>query len=102
MSIFTEDEAVRNDVLKHFDFAFDINWNKEQHKKIHTYLTSLTMYFGMKFNGHFASAGSYLAYKFNEAGDKEEGLQKIRMLIRNESRETFIEEVVNGCSIFKI
>ena len=102
MTISSADILIRDDVLKNFDFAFKINWNDQHHRKIHTYLTSLTMYFGMKFNGHFASAGSYLAYRFNEAGDKLEGIEKIRKLIYNESRETFIEEIVGGCSIFKI
>lgn len=94
-----DDNQLKSQILRSFDFAFKIDWENPHHKRIHTYLTSLTMYFGVKMNGHIASAGSFLAYRFNERNKIEEKVDKFRLLFKNES-ETFSEEYCDGCYIF--
>lgn len=93
---------IKREILKNFDFAFNIDWKNPHHKQIHTYLTSLTMYFGIKMNGHVADQGSFLAYRFNERTDLLDNINKFRMLFKNESPNTFSEEACNGCCVFKI
>jgi hypothetical protein len=67
-----DDLILRNSILGNFDFAFNIDWEDKHHIKIHKYLTSLTMYFGTKMNGHIMGLGAYLAYRFNERTRVEE------------------------------
>lgn len=91
---------LKDSILGNFHFAFKIDWDNPHHRQIHTYLTSLTMYYSVKFNGHIGSAGNFLMYRFNDEAGLEEQIDKFRNLFRNESPENFSEEVCNGCHIF--
>jgi hypothetical protein len=97
-----DDLILRDNILGNFDFAFNINWEDKHQVKIHTYLTSLTMYFGTKMNGHVMGLGSYLAYRFNQRDCVEERVELYRRLFKNESPNTFEEINCNGCCVFKI
>jgi hypothetical protein len=97
-----DDIKLRDGILGNFDFAFNIDWEKPSHRQIHIYLTSLTMYFGTKMNGHVMGLGAYLAYRFNERDGVEDRIELYRRLFRNESPETFEEINCNGCCVFKI
>lgn len=91
--------ALKSQILSSFDFAFKIDWENPHHKKINKYLTSLTMYFGVKMTSHISTAGSYNAYRFNERTNIDQKVDKFRNLFKNES-PTFSEEFCNGCYIF--
>ena len=97
-----DDLKLRDNLLGNFDFAFNIDWENKHHLQIHVYLTSLTMYFGTKMNGHVMGLGAYLAYRFNERDRVEERVELYRRLFKNESPETFEEVDCNGCCVFKI
>lgn len=97
-----DNAQLKINILRNFDFAFKIDWENPHHRRIHTYLTSLTMYFGVKMNGHISDAGSYLAYRFNERDNLNSSIDKFRKLFRNESIDTFTEEYCNGCYIFTL
>lgn len=91
---------LRINILRNFDFAFKIDWENPHHRQIHIYLTSLTMYFGVKMNGHISDTGSYLAYRFNERDNLTSSIDKFRKLFKNECPATFTEEYCDGCYIF--
>ena len=93
-------QQLKEDILGNFDFAFKVNWEDPIHRRIHIYLTSLTMYFGVKMNGHISTAGSYLAYRFNERDKLDLSIDKFRKLFKNQNVATFNEEYCNGCYIF--
>lgn len=95
-----DNQQLKIDILKNFDFAFKINWESEHHRRIHTYLVSLTMYFGVKMNGHIAETGSFLAYRFNERDNLGSSIDMFRNLFKNEGTDTFTEEYCHGCYIF--
>jgi len=95
-----DNAQLKINILRNFDFAFKIDWENPDHRRVHTYLTSLTMYFGVKMNGHISTAGSYLAYRFNERDNLERSIDKFRKLFRGENIETFKEEYCDGCYIF--
>ncbi len=104
LDIVKQDEEIRNDVLKHYDFAFRIVWANEHHRKIFMYIKSLTMYIRIKGFVHFGSAGIYFAIRFNDDDRTriEEHVNKFRSLFKNENIETFKEENYNGCCIFTL
>lgn len=95
-------EKLKFEILKSFDFAFNINWEDPHHKKIHAFLTSLTMHYCTKMNGHISGSGAFLAYRFDDRFNIDEKIEVFRKLFKNESRQTFNEELVGGCHIFKI
>lgn len=97
-----DDLKLRDSILGNFDFAFNINWEDKHQVQIHIYLTSLTMYFGTKMNGHVMGLGAYLAFRFNERNRVEDRVELYRRLFKNESPETFEEINCNGCCVFKI
>jgi hypothetical protein len=98
------DKTIKMQVLQTFDFAFKINWQDNRHRQIHKYLRSLAMFIRVKGFLHFGSEGNYFAVRFNDddKNKKQEHIQKFKNLFMNESRETFTEEICNGCHIFTI
>lgn len=101
MSRYTEQEA-RDLILSHYHVAFKIIWANVKHQEIWVYLKSLTMYTRLKTFSHFGPVGIYFAFAFNEEDNLERDINKFRNLFKNESPETFKEEVINGCHIFTI
>ena len=93
---------IKKSILRNFDFAFKVDWDNPHHKQIHRHLTALTMYFGIKFNGHISYEGSFLAYRFNDRKNVDKHVHKFRTLFKNESLLTFKEEECDGCYIFTI
>jgi hypothetical protein len=94
-----ETEQLKVDILSNFDFAFKIDWENSHHRKIHKYLNALTIYCNVKFNGHIAEAGSFLAYRFANRSVVQNRIEMFRSLFKNES-SNFTEEICNGCHIF--
>ena len=90
---------LKNSILGNYDFAFRIDWENSHHRKVHNYLASLTMYLGVRMNGHISTAGSYLAYRFNDRHQVPSDVEKFRKLFKNES-PTFTEENCGGCCVF--
>jgi hypothetical protein len=90
-------EHLRDAVLGNYDVAFKLDW--ERHGHVHRYINSMTMYCACKLDAHFGSAGSFLAYRFNERDHVEDKVELFRSLTRNEFRDTFSEEQVGGCRL---
>ena len=90
------------DILKHFDIAVKIEWSNSDHRRIFSYLKSLTMYTRIKTFSHFGHYGTFFAFRFNERENLEDSIHKISKLIENESLLFAKKEINNGCHIFTL
>lgn len=96
------DKYLKDEILKHYDIAVRLIWDNDDHRRIFSYLKSLTMYTRVKTFSHFGEQGTYFAFRFNERDDLLCSINKISRLIENEKMLFSKKEIIDGCNIFTL
>ena len=87
-------------ILSEFDFAFKVDWSRDDHKEVNRYLSAITAEFAEKIKIDFYPFGNFLAFNFNERYFKNTGISIIRDLFKNQAPNSFHESKINECYIF--